>query len=73
MDDVVRVWVYIGGPDMDQATLETVHAVRREFFDRVHYPASTLVAVDDLVEGSALIEIDADAVVPTDEWETESG
>ena len=58
MDDVVRVRVYLSRPHMDADTLETVHDVRREFFDREHYPASTLVEVEDPVEETALIEIE---------------
>lgn len=69
MNDVVRVRVYIARPHMDSQTLETVHAVRQEFFEPDHYPASTLVEVEALVVDSARIEIDADAVVPGDGWE----
>lgn len=72
MDDIVRVRVYLSRPHMDAGTLETVHDVRREFFDHEHYPASTLVEDEDLVEETALIEIDADGVSPTEGWHTES-
>lgn len=68
LDDVVRVRVYIARPHMSEAALETVHTVRREFFDADHDPASTLVEVESLVDDDAMIEIDADAVVPGDGW-----
>lgn len=72
MTDVVRVRVYIARPHMNEETLEVVHDVRREFFVEDHYPASTLVEVEDLVDDEAMIEIDADAIVPTDEWDVET-
>ena len=72
MDDIVRVRVYLSQPHMDAGTLETVHDVRCEFFGREHFPASTLVEVEGLVEETALIEIDADGVIPTEGWHTES-
>lgn len=70
MDDVVRVRVYVDGV-ADEEFL-TVHEVRDEFFDREHYPASTLVEVDDLAFEGLLVEIDADAVIPDDGWEVDS-
>ncbi|WP_248898361.1 RidA family protein [Haloplanus halobius] len=71
MEDVVRVRVYINRPEMDEDSLETVHGVRSEFFVQEHLPASTLIEVEDLVSDEFLIEIDADAVIPDDGWETE--
>ncbi|MCQ4333955.1 RidA family protein [Natronomonas sp. F2-12] len=71
MEDVVRVRVFISRPQMDEETLETVHDVRNEFFLREHLPASTLVEVEDLVDDDYMIEIDADAVIPEEGWETE--
>lgn len=68
MDDIVRVRVYLSSPVMDEESLEIVHGVRREFFSAEHYPASTLVEIEDLVEDSAMIEIDADAVIPDEGW-----
>lgn len=73
MDDVVRVRVYLRDPIMNEGALETVHGVRAEFFDRDHYPASTLVEVAALVDEDALIEIDADAMIPTGGWESRVG
>lgn len=72
MRDVVRVRVYVASPHLDEESLETVHRVRAEFFEPGHYPASTLVEVEGLVRDRYVIEIDADAVVPDDGWETEA-
>lgn len=71
MEDVVRVRVFISRPQMDEECLETVHDVRNEFFSQDHLPASTLVEVEDLVNDDYLIEIDADAIIPDDEWNVE--
>ncbi len=61
MDDVVRVRVYV--TQLDAPSLREIHEVRSEYFRAGHYPASTLVRVDQLVRDGALIEIDADAVI----------
>jgi len=71
MADVVRVRVNIARPEMGEATLETVHGVRSEFFDDRHLPASTLFEVEDLVEDRFDIEIDADAFIPEDGWDVQ--
>jgi enamine deaminase RidA (YjgF/YER057c/UK114 family) len=62
MDDIVRVRVYV--TQVDSASLRDVHDVRSEFWTPGKYPASTLVRVDQLIRDGALIEIDADAVLP---------
>jgi enamine deaminase RidA (YjgF/YER057c/UK114 family) len=62
MDDIVRVRVYV--TQLDAATLRDIHDVRSQFWTRGKYPASTLVRVDELIRDGALIEIDADAVLP---------
>jgi 2-iminobutanoate/2-iminopropanoate deaminase len=62
MDDIVRVRVY--ATQVDSASLRDIHDVRSEFWTEGTYPASTLVRVDQLIRDGALIEIDADAVLP---------
>lgn len=62
LDDVVRVRVYV--TQLDHASLRDIHEVRAAYFRPGNYPASTLVRVDQLVRDGALIEIDADAVIP---------
>jgi len=63
MDDVVRVRVYV--TQLDQPSLKEIHEVRSGYFRPGHYPASTLVRVDQLIRDGVLIEIDADAVIAT--------
>lgn len=63
MDDIVRVRVY--ATQVDSLSLRDIHDVRSEFWTEGKYPASTLVRVDELIRDGALIEIDADAVLPT--------
>lgn len=62
-EHVVRVRVYV--TQLDQPTLRDIHEVRSQYFTAGNYPASTLVRVDQLIRDGALIEIDADAVIPT--------
>ena len=45
-------------------SIAVIHDVRSEFWTEGKYPASTLVRVDQLIRDGALIEIDADAVLP---------
>ena len=61
MGDVVKVTVFV----TDVAQIETIHQVRREFFEEP-YPASTLVQVAQLIDPDWLIEIEAIAVIPDD-------
>lgn len=68
MDDVVRVRIFV--EDVVGDEFSTVHAVRGEFFDRDHFPASTLVEIDTLLRGN--IEIEAEAIIPSDGWDVET-
>jgi enamine deaminase RidA (YjgF/YER057c/UK114 family) len=61
-DHIVRVRVY--ATEVDSASLRDIHEVRSTYFTRGNYPASTLVRVSQLIRDGALIEIDADAVIP---------
>ena len=56
--DVVKLNYYL----VDVSNLETVRAVRNEYVDTSHPPASTLVEVSRLFRDDVLIEIDAVAV-----------
>lgn len=62
MDDIVRVRVYV--TELDRDTFGQIHQARQEFFRKEHYPASTMVIVKGLARDGAMIEIDADAVIP---------
>lgn len=63
IDDIVRVRVFVRKP-LSREDFARIHEARAEFFRKPHYPASTLVVVEALVRDGALIEIDADAVIP---------
>lgn len=69
LTDVVRVRVYVARSHLTQENFDAIHEARRAFFEAGQYPASTLVEVAGLVRDGCLIEIDAEAVVPTDGWE----
>jgi 2-iminobutanoate/2-iminopropanoate deaminase len=62
MSDIVRFRIYVAA--IDNASIRDVHEVRMEFFEDGAYPASTLVRVDQFVRDGALIEIEADVVMP---------
>lgn len=69
MTDIVRVRVYV--TDLNEDDFKLVHKARSEFFERDHHPASTLVEVGKLAREEALIEIDADAIIPDDGWDAD--
>lgn len=70
MQDIVRVRVYVN--DLNEEDFQQVHEVRNEFFERDHFPSSTLIEVSELAFEGMMIEIDADAIIPDDGWETDS-
>lgn len=70
LDDLIRVRVYV--TTMDDADLDGYRAGREEFYDAPeHYPSSTLVEVDSLVLEGAMVEVDAEAIIPGDGWDAE--
>ena len=72
MEDIVRVRIYVNKSHLNDESLEIIHTTRREFFVKEHYPASTLVEVENLVKDQFLIEIDADGIIPDGEWDVEA-
>lgn len=68
MEDVVRVRIFL--EDTVETDFDTVHAVRNEFFETNHRPASTLVEVDTIVRGA--VEIEAEAILPENGWTVET-
>jgi enamine deaminase RidA (YjgF/YER057c/UK114 family) len=68
VEDIVRVRVFV--EDAVDTDFGAVHAARRDFFEPDHFPASTLVEIDQLVRGR--IEIEAEAIIPESGWETET-
>lgn len=71
LEDLVRVRVYLNKTLTDEE-YDAVNEIRHEYFpDETHYPASTLVEVAGLVSDEFLIEIDAEAIIPHDEWDVD--
>lgn len=68
INDIVRIRIFV--EDVIGEDFAGVHAVRGEFFDPEHFPASTLVEVEELVRGN--IEIEIEAIIPADGWVIET-
>lgn len=69
MDDIVRVRAYV--TTLDDTDLWEYRDVREEFFtDPGQYPASSLVGVAGLVVDGTMVEVDAEAIIPDDGWDT---
>ena len=62
---------YVLDEHLDRETQTRLHEVRGEFFERPHYPASTMVGVAGLL-GDGLVEIELEAEIPDDGWEVET-
>jgi enamine deaminase RidA (YjgF/YER057c/UK114 family) len=67
MDDLLRVRVYV--TTMEDDAVDGYREGRADFYgDPEHYPASTLVEIDSLVRDGAMVEVDAEAIIPDDDW-----
>lgn len=71
MDDVTTLRMYVQSDVLSPETQVRLHEVRAEFFEYPHYPAATMVGIDSLLHEDFLIEIEAEAEIPTDGWETD--
>ena len=71
MDDVTLLRFFVRDDVLTPENRAKIHEVRGDFFDLPHYPASTMVGVSTLVAGDALLEIEAEAEIPDDEWSAE--
>lgn len=71
MDDVVSMQFSVRDDVLSRETQAAIHDVRHEFFTRPHYPASTMVGVASLLEPDALVEVEIEAEIPANDWETE--
>lgn len=68
IDDLVRIRVYV--TTMADDAIAGYREGRADFYDEpAHRPASTLVEVDSLVLDGALVEVDAEAIIPDDGWD----
>ncbi|WP_168215766.1 RidA family protein [Halorussus ruber] len=70
LDDVVKMQLFVREEVLSRETQAAIHEVRADFFDRPHFPASTMVGVASLLHPDALVEIEIEAEIPDDEWET---
>jgi len=70
MDDVVTLRCFVRADVLSRRTQARVHDARAEFFEYPHYPASTMVGVAGLLHDDGLIEIEIEAEIPDDEWDT---
>jgi reactive intermediate/imine deaminase len=59
MDDVVKVTLFV----TDMSHFKEIHEVRREYFKKGNYPASTIVEVNRLANDDLMIEVEAIAVI----------
>lgn len=59
MDDVVKVTIFV----TDMSHFKEIHEVRREYFKRGNYPASTIVEINRLANDDLMIEVEAIAVI----------
>ena len=71
MDDVLSLTFYVLADELSPEVQGQIHEVRSEFFERPHYPASTMIGVADLLHDGGLVEIDVEAEIPNDGWETD--
>lgn len=59
MDDVVKVTVFT----TNMKYFKEIHEVRRQYFKKGSYPASTIVEINRLANDDLMVEIEAIAVV----------
>jgi len=71
MDDITTLRMYVREEVLSPETQVRINEARAEFFESPHYPAATMVGVADLLSEDALIEIEIEAEIPDDDWETE--
>ena len=71
LEDVTRLRFFVRDDALTPETRATLRRVRRQTFERPHYPAATTVGVSSLPHEDAIVEIEAEAFVPDDGWETE--
>ena len=70
MDDIVALQCFVVADALSHETQVEIHEARAEFFEHPNYPASTMVGVASLLHDDALIEIEIEAEIPEEEWNT---
>jgi enamine deaminase RidA (YjgF/YER057c/UK114 family) len=63
IDDVVQTRYHVLDDHLSRETQADIDAVRAEFFEYPHYPASTMVGVADLLGEEMLVEVEIEAVI----------
>ena len=71
MDDVTFTRYFVREAHLDRSTQAEVHEAREEFFERPHYPASTMVGAASLLSADALVEVEVEAEIPEDAWDAD--
>ena len=71
IDDVILTRYHVLAEHLDRETQADVDAVRAEFFEYPHYPASTMVGVADLLGDEMLVEVEIEADIPRDRPEND--
>lgn len=70
LEDVTHLRFFVRDGALTPEANTTIHRVRRQTFEWPHYPAATVVGVASLVHDDALVEVETEAFVPDDGWET---
>jgi enamine deaminase RidA (YjgF/YER057c/UK114 family) len=69
IDDVVQTRYYVLADHLSREAQADLDAVRAEFFEYPHYPASTMVGVADLLGDEMLVEVEIEAEIPREDRE----
>ncbi|MHB9286639.1 RidA family protein [Halobacteriales archaeon Cl-PHB] len=72
LEDLVKLRWYVDADVLDSRVRGKIQEVQAEFVDRPHYPSSCIVATPKVLGDGALLELEARAIVPDDEWTVET-
>lgn len=69
LEDIIRHRVFV--TTMAKDAVDAYHDAHKEFFEQPpQFPAGTLVQIGSLALPDAMIEIEVEAILPDDAWET---